>query len=88
MIRVGITRAGAELGLVHIRTKHGEEYTFPAMDKNELERVVAKGDSRVPSGTPTLALVNASFAVLSVPFHIIAEINVDGESWWTCPLLR
>jgi hypothetical protein len=63
----------------------GDRYTFPAMDTSALAVVIPKGSNRIPEGTPTLALVNASFSVLSIPFNIIKAIRVEGEPWWDCP---
>jgi hypothetical protein len=73
-----------DLCTVTIQTKFGDQYTFPAMDKNALGKVIPKGSSSVPPGTPTLTMVNASYSVLSVPFLIVAAVRVNGEPWWAC----
>ena len=38
----------------------------------------------LPPNTPSLALVNASMAVLCIPFQIVKKITVDGADWWDC----
>ena len=75
-----------KLVTVKVVTSLGDTYLFPAMGRKALEMVVRKGDDRIPEGTPTLALINASFSVLSVPFNIIKTIEVDGELWWDSPV--
>lgn len=81
----GLSNA-VELATIEIETRLGDRYSFPAMDKQALATVIAKDSNRVPEGTPTLALVNASYAVLSVPFSIVQTITVDGETWWKSPI--
>lgn len=75
----------AELGTVEVETHFGDKYVMPAMDKNAIGLVLPKGLNRIPEGTPTLAMVNASYSVLSIPFHIIKAITIDGEGWWNAP---
>ena len=74
-----------DLCTVSIRTTLGDEYTFPAMDRQALGKVLPQGSNKMPANTPTLAMVNASMSVLSVPLRIIETIYVDGETWWACP---
>lgn len=78
-------RKKTDLCTVSIRTKLGDEYTFPAMDRKALAKVLPKGDRALPPSMPTLAMVNASMAVLSIPLQVIAKVLVDGEDWWDCP---
>jgi hypothetical protein len=72
------------LASVEVVTHHGDVYKMPAMDVVELGRVVPRGSSSIPEGTTSLSLVNASIAVLIVPFRIMKTILVDGEVWWSC----
>lgn len=78
-------KSKVDLGTVQVTTKEGDEYSFPAMDKNALAKVLPKGENRVLDGTPTLALCNASYSVLTIPMRIVKSIKVDGEQWWDCP---
>lgn len=71
---------------VEVETKNGNVYRFPAMDGDALKSVLPKGKRIEPSASqPTLAMVNASFAVLSIPFRIIKAVRVNGDEWWVCP---
>lgn len=81
-MKTGISDPNDTLVVVEVFTKHGDHHKFPAMGRRALEVVVPKGSNRTPAGTPTLALVNASLAVLSIPFNTIKSIKVDGEAWW------
>ena len=72
----------SSLGLVEIETKEGDIYMFPAMDKKVLEEILPKEE--LSASAPTLAMVNASFSVLSIPFRIIKTVKVDGAAWWVC----
>jgi len=74
-----------DLCTITVRTRLGDEYTFPAMDKKALSRVLPKGSNRLPTNTPTLAMVNASMAIMSIPFQIVSKVLVDGQEWWDCP---
>lgn len=85
-MKTGISTSEDKLVTVRVVTSLGDVYVFPAMGRRALEVVVRKGDDRIPAGTPTLALVNASFSVLSIPFNIIKTIEVDGEQWWDSPV--
>lgn len=84
-MKTGISTADDKLVTVEAVTKIGDRYVFPAMGLSALQAVVPKGANRIPNGTPTLALVNASFSVMSIPFAIIRTIKVDGEIWWDFP---
>lgn len=82
-MKVGISeRKTSSIVIIKVTTKVGDEHVFPAMEKAALETVVKKGENRVPVGTPTLALVNASLCALAIPFNIIRRIDVDGEPWF------
>jgi len=71
---------------VEVETKNGDIYHFPAMDGDAIKNVLPKGKREESSmSQPTLALVNASFSVLSIPFRIIKVIKVDGKEWWCSP---
>jgi hypothetical protein len=86
MMKTAITSPKkTDLCTVAIRTRLGDEYTFPAMDKKALGKVLPKGSNRIPANTPTLAMVNASMAVLSIPLQIVGKVTVDGQDWWDCP---
>lgn len=74
-----------ELCTVTVATKLGDLYTFPAMDKKALAKVLPRGSNRIPANTPTLAMVNASMAVLSIPLQIVSKVLVDNQDWWDCP---
>lgn len=73
-----------DLCTVAIQTKFGDEYTFPAMDKKALGRVLPQGGNKLPANTPSLSMVNASMAVLSIPLQVVAKVLVDGQEWWAC----
>lgn len=77
--------AATQLAPVEIVTLSDERYVIPAMDVAVLQRVLPKGTNRIPPNTPSLALVNASMAVLCIPFRIVRQILVGGEEWWSCP---
>ncbi len=86
MMKTAITSPKkTELCTVTIQTRFGDQYIFPAMDKKALGRVLPQGSNRIPANTPTLAMVNASMAVLSVPLQVVAKVLVDGKDWWDCP---
>ena len=77
---------------VLIKTKLGAEYRFPDVEKARLEAVCAYLQTGVPTGfSGQFTLVNASIAVLSIPFRIIRQVNIrvnDGEVWdlwWKSP---
>jgi hypothetical protein len=86
MMKTAITSPrNTELCTVTIQTKFGDVYTFPAMDKKALGKVLPQNSNRVPANTPTLAMVNASMAVLSIPLQVVAKVLVNGKDWWDCP---
>lgn len=85
-MKTAISSRKPELGTVSIFTKLGDQYVFPAMDKKALEKVVPRGSDARPPGTPTLTMVNASLAVITIPFQVVARILVDEEEWWVCPV--
>jgi hypothetical protein len=60
-----------ELCTVTVATKLGDLYTFPAMDKKALAKVLPR--------------VNASMAILSIPLQIVSKVLVDNQDWWDCP---
>ena len=84
-MKTALSSRKPELGTVSVQTKLGDTYMFPAMDKKALEKVVPRGSNRLPSGTPTLTMVNASLSVLSISFQVVEKILVDEEEWWVCP---
>lgn len=84
-MKTGVSSPDDKFVTVEAVTKLGDRYIFPAMGMSALQSVVPKGSNRVPSGTPTLALVNASYAVISIPFAIIKTIKIDEEIWWESP---
>ena len=63
-------------GTVYIKTLEGADYTFPDVDLSELLRVLPS-TGRIPANAPTLTLVNASSAVMSIPFRIIQSISAQ-----------
>ena len=65
-MKTALSSRKPELGTVSIRTRFGDTYTFPAMDKKALEKVVPRGSCQLPPGTPTLTMVNASLSVLDM----------------------
>ncbi len=86
MMKTAITSPKkTELCTVTIQTRFGDVYTFPAMDKKALGRVLPQNSNRLPANTSSLAMVNASMAVLSIPLQIVAKVLVNGEDWWACP---
>ena len=87
MQKSAVTRPGAStLAAIEVTTRNGDVYSFPAMDKEELRKVLPIGKNEPPAPSQsTLAMVNASFAVLSVPFRIIKTVSVDGDVWWDSP---
>jgi hypothetical protein len=80
-----ISKLDGTLVDVELTTKLGDVYRFPAVDVEALSAVLPKNSDRIPAGTPTLAIINASFAVLSIPFQVLSTITVEGEPWWACP---
>jgi len=77
---------GIELVTVKVQTKLGDEYTFPSVDKIALNQILPQLSSgRVPTGNPSLCIINASFATLVIPYAIIRTVYVEGEEWWTAP---
>jgi len=87
MQKSAVTRPGAStLASIEVTTRNGDVYSFPAMDREEVRKVLPAGKNEPPpTSQSTLAMVNASFAVLSVPFRIIKTIAVDGDIWWDSP---
>lgn len=74
-----------ELVEVRLETFLGACYSFPDMDVSVLSQVLPKGENRVPEGHGQIQLMNASVALLSVPFRIVEKIFVNGELWWKNP---
>jgi hypothetical protein len=78
------------IAVVRVVTKVGDEHFFPAMELEALAQVIPKGAASLPSSITSLALVNASLCVLSIPFNIIRSIHVrredtgKEEGWWSC----
>jgi hypothetical protein len=72
--------------IVGIETHLGAHYTFPDMERGELQRILPKMNDRVPSGSESLCLVNMSLAALAIPFRIIKRVTVDTEEWWISPM--
>ena len=87
MQKIAFSRMTEQVHLepVEITTLGGDVYRMPAMDVDMLQQVLPKGLNRIPSGMTTLALVNASIAVLSIPFQIVKTIRVGEEEWWVTP---
>lgn len=81
-----VSSSDGTLVTIEVETRMGDKYSFPAMDKEALGKILPKGSNRIPESTPALAMVNTSYAVLSIPFSIIKAIRVEGESWWDCPV--
>lgn len=73
-------------GVVDVYTLQGSHYRFPDMDKTELRRILPAGESRLSESIPSLAMCNASYVVLTIPFRIIDKIYVDKELWWSNPV--
>ena len=69
------------LGKLEIETSLGDLYLLPAMDRAEVEKALPRGP--VTESMTTLALINASFAVLSIPFRIIKVVRFEGDVLWT-----
>jgi hypothetical protein len=74
-----------ELVEVVIESPMGSRYTFPSVDKHELEKILPRLSNRVPIGQPSLCLINAQFAALAIPYRLIKSVKVNGEEWWTAP---
>jgi hypothetical protein len=72
---------GVKLVTVNIRTKLDAHYEFPDVDMSQLRSVIPES-GRIPEGQPTLALVNASIAVLSIPLNIVQTITVGSDTLW------
>jgi len=65
------------------------EYVFPDMDIAELKKALPES-GRITTSNPTLALINASFAVISIPFRIVSTIEAEDDAaemelLWACP---
>ncbi len=73
--------AEGPLVTVRIRMKSEDIYVFPQMARSALERALPKGTRGIPS-IPVLSMMNAAYAVLSIPFEPIACVEVEGEIWW------
>lgn len=87
MMKAAITKpVSGAVTAVQVTTKGGDTYSFPGMDTAELRAVLPEGKREPPATSqPALTMVNASYAVLSIPFRIIKTIAVDGEVWWDSP---
>lgn len=72
--------AKTDLATVDIYTRNGDHYSFPAMSKSALEKVLSKGSNR--QSDDQLSLVNASAAIIMLPLRVCQRILVDGEEWW------
>ena len=72
---------GIELVTVNITTKLNARYEFPDVDLAQVKSVIPES-GRIPEGQPTLALVNASIAVLSIPLNIVQTITVGSDTLW------
>lgn len=74
------------LRLVRVCTREGSQYLFPDMDVTALRRVLPES-GRIPASCPSLTLVNASAALLTLPFRIVLRVELadDGEALWDCP---
>lgn len=69
--------------VLKVTTKAGDVHVFPAMDRAAFEKVVPKNLVGPTDSMSSLSLVNAGFAVLSIPFNTIDKIEVNGGSWWS-----
>lgn len=63
---------------VRILTRTGALYEFPDMSSDAMEKLL---EAR-PSGWRDLTLTNVSGACMVIPFRIIEELLVNGESKW------
>lgn len=66
-----------------LRTRLGACYVFPDMARSEVELLLRRIEDAAKSGQ--LTLVNASQAVLILPFRIIKTISVGEEERWCSP---
>ena len=73
-----------ELVTVGIETKLGAHYSFPDMDRKELERLVIR-DSDNNILLDSVMLTNVSRALITVPVRIIKKITIEGDDWWLAP---
>jgi hypothetical protein len=73
-----------DLITVEIETTLGAKYVFPDMERAALERMLPKmGEPKLVH--EQLTIVNASIALLSLPFRIVKVVRVEGEEWWKRP---
>lgn len=80
-----VTAAKSDLGVLEIQTKKGDLYYFPAMSWEAVKQVLPNNKEEPAISQPMLALVNASYSVLSIPFRIVKTISFDGKQVWECP---
>ena len=73
-----------DLVTVGIETTLGAHYSFPDMDRTELEKFVIR-DSDNHILLDSIMLTNASRALLTVPVRIIKKITIEGDDWWLAP---
>jgi hypothetical protein len=69
---------------VIVVTKSGARYVFPDMPSGELERVLPESGRQLET-QPSFMMVNASIAVLTIPFRVIKSIETGGKVLWACP---
>ncbi len=75
-----------ELVTVEIETKGGDVHVLPGMDLEVLQRVLPEPGVAPSSSLGSLALVNASFVVLAIPFLIVKQVRVKGNVLWASPV--
>jgi hypothetical protein len=80
----------ANLVTVGVETQLGAKYVFPDVELEKLEEILPKMKSGLDPVLSMryggqLVLVNASIAVLSMPFRIVEAVTVNGEQWWNRP---
>jgi hypothetical protein len=81
--RVALSFGGTR-GTVYVLTKEGAEYVFPDMSVDELKKVLPES-GRVLESMPILMMMNASMAVLNLPFRIVKQVRAGEEVLWDCP---
>lgn len=62
---------------VRVTTKLGAAYVFPDVGDGTVKSI-SEGHSGPSVSCPSLQLTNASIAILSIPWHVVAKV----EAYW------
>lgn len=73
-----------ELVEVVVDTRLGDKYVIPSVSRQVLERYLPKDSKPDHLLSSDIAIVNVSFAVLTIPARIVWKIWANGELWMDC----